>query len=70
MSIKKIKKHNSQQFLDDLKRVRDVMVIMPKSNVYLHVTKSELMREAEEMKIHYYITDKIFKVVRDVMVVM
>lgn len=69
MSIKKIKEYNSQQFLDDLKRVRDVMVIMPKSNAYLHVKKSELMREAQYSKIHYYITDKIFRVVRDVMVV-
>jgi hypothetical protein len=69
MSIKKIKEHNSQQFLDDLKRVRDVMVIMPKSNAYLHVTKQELRKEAMEGKIHYYITDTIFRVVRDVMVV-
>ena len=69
MSIKKIKKHNSQQFLDDLKRVRDVMVITPKSNAYLHVTKKELRKEAETCKISYYITDKIFISVRDVMVV-
>ena len=69
MSIKKIKEHNSQQFLDDLKRVRDVMVITPKSNAYLHVSKKELRKEAMEGKIHYYITDKVFRVVRDVMVI-
>jgi len=28
-----------------------------------------LRKEAMESKIHYYITDKIFRVVRDVMVV-
>ena len=70
MSIKKIKEHNSQQFLDDLKRVGDVMVITPKSNAYLHVSKKELRKEAEGGKINYYITDKIFRRVRDVMVVM
>ena len=69
MSIKRIKKHNPQQFLDDLTRVRDVMVIMPRSNAFLHVTKQELRQEAMNGKIHYYITDTIFKVVRDVMVV-
>tara|TARA_R100000541_G_scaffold26952_1_gene36289 strand:- start:263 stop:475 length:213 start_codon:yes stop_codon:yes gene_type:complete len=69
MSIKKIKKHNPQQFLDDLKRVREVMVITPRSNAYLHVAKKELRKEAEEGKIRYYITDKIFRSVRDVMVV-
>lgn len=68
--IAKVKKYNSQQFLQDLKRVRDVVVITPKSNAWLHVKKSELMREAEERKIHYYITDKLFKRVRDAMVVM
>ena len=70
MSIKKIKEHNSQQFLDDLKRVRDVMVITTKSNAYLHVSKKELRKEAEDGEIRYYITDKIFRSVRDVMVVM
>jgi len=44
MSIKKIKRFNDQKFLDDLKRVRDIMVITNRSNVYLHVLKSELLR--------------------------
>ena len=69
MSNKKIELHNSKQFLDDLKRVRDVMVITGRSNAYLHVTKKELKKEAETRKIHYYITDKIFRSVRDVMVI-
>jgi len=69
MSIKKIKVHNSQQFLDDLKRVRDVMVIPVRSKAYLHVSKKELRKEAEEVEIKYYITDKIFISVRDVMVI-
>jgi len=68
MSIKKIKQFNDQKFLDDLKRVRDVMVMPKQSNVYLHISKKELMREAAEAKIIYYISDHIFKVKRDVMV--
>lgn len=69
MSIKKIRERNSQQFLDDLKSVENVMVITRRSNVYLRVTKKELRKEAELQKIHYYITDKIFVRVRNVMVV-
>ena len=69
MSIKKIKKFNDQKFLDDLKRVRDVMVITNNSNAYLHVSKKELMMEAESCKIVYYISNKIFKVERDTMVI-
>ena len=69
MSTKKIKKYNSQKFLDDLKSVSEVMVITGKSNAYLHVTKKELRKEAEDCKIEYYITDRIFTVKRDVMVV-
>ncbi len=69
MSIKKLRLHNDQQFLDDLRRVRDVMVIMPQSNAFLHVSKKELMREASESKIVYYISDEIFKVKRNAMVV-
>jgi protein tyrosine/serine phosphatase len=70
MSIKKIKEHNSQQFLNDLKKVSDVMVITTESNAYLHVSKKELRKEAEKVKINYYMTDKIFRRVRNVMVIM
>lgn len=69
MSIKKIKKLNPPQFLVDLKAVKDVIVITPKSNAYLHVKKQELKKEAESVKIHYYITDKLFHVKRNVMVI-
>ena len=69
MSIKKIKQFNDQRFLDDLKRVRDVVVIPSQSDVILHIFKSELKRRAEGDKIVYYITDKIFLVKREVMVV-
>jgi len=69
MSIKKVRQFNGEKFLDDLKSVRDVMVIPEKSNVYLHITKRGLLREAETCKIVYYITDEIFKVKRNAMVI-
>lgn len=69
MSIKKVRQFNGERFLDDLKSVRDVMVIPEKSNAYLHISKKELLREAGTCKIVYYITDEIFKVKRNVMVV-
>lgn len=70
MSNKLIKEYNSPQFLADLARVRDVMVLMPQSGIYLRVTKQELRLEAMTTTIHYYITDQVFRVVRDVMVIM
>lgn len=69
MSVKKIKIKNDQKFLDDLKQVSEVLVIPPKSNAYLPVTKRRLRREAEEAKIHYYLTRDIYRVRRLVMVV-
>ena len=69
MSVKKIREKNSQQFIDDLKKVSGVMVWAQNTDTFLSTTKKELREEAETMKIHYYITDRIFKVKRDVMVV-
>lgn len=51
MSIKKIKQFNDQKFLDDLKSVRDVMVIPIQSKAYLRVTKNDLLKEAQAGKI-------------------
>ncbi|WP_195668870.1 hypothetical protein [Bacteroides intestinalis] len=69
MSIKEIKKHNPQSFLDDLKRVREVMVYAEHTNSYYQILKKDLLRDAERQTITYYITRDIFVVKRDVMVV-
>lgn len=37
MNIKKIKEHNPQSFLDDLKRVREIMVYVAHTNSYYKV---------------------------------
>lgn len=69
MSIKKIKKYNPQSFLDDLKRVREVMVYAECTKSYYQILKKDLMRDAEMKTIKYCIVDYIFVMKRDVMVV-
>jgi hypothetical protein len=69
MSVKKIKQKNGQQFLDDIKKVSECLVIPNNSFVYLPVTKRRLLKEAESERIHYYISDKIYSVRRLVMIV-
>ena len=65
MNIKKIKEHNPQSFLEDLKRVREIMVYTGHTNSYYKILKHELLRDAEEKAITYYITDSIFARKRD-----
>ena len=69
MKTKLIKKHNPQSFLDDLKRVREVMVYAEYTNSYYQILKKDLLRDAERKAITYYITDTIFIIKRNVMVV-
>lgn len=69
MKIKRIRKHNPQSFLDDLKRVREIMVHVAFTNSYYQILKKDLLKDAESKAITYYITDTIFAVKRDVMVV-
>lgn len=45
------------------------MVRVPKTATFLCVTKKEVIQEAATKKIEYYITDKIFILRRDVMVI-
>ena len=69
MRVKEIKKHNPQSFLDDLKRVREVMVYAECTNSYYQILKKDLLRDGERKAITYYITDTIFIIKRNVMVV-
>lgn len=69
MSIKSIKQHNPQSFLDDLKRVREIMVYVEFTDSYYQILKKEVLKDAESKTITYYITDVVFAVKRDVMVV-
>jgi len=69
MIIKKILVNNDRKFIEDVKRVSECMVIPDRSNAYLPVTKRKLLKEAETKKIIYYLTTKIYKVGREVMVI-
>lgn len=69
MNIKKIKENNSQSFLDDLKRVQNIMVYAECTKSYYQILKKDLLRNAEMKTIKYCIVDYIFEMKRDVMVV-
>ncbi|MGL4806824.1 MAG: hypothetical protein ACRC26_10815, partial [Bacteroidales bacterium] len=70
MNIKKIKIHNSQTFLDDIKRVREIMCFSQYTNAFFQLKKKDVLKHAQNAEIKYYITDDIFMVKRDVMVLM
>lgn len=69
MNRKKILENNEPIFLEDLKKVSQIMVFANKSNTYLGVLKKDVTIRAETTEIRYYLTDKIFVVGRLVMVV-
>ena len=52
-----------------MKRVREVMVYAECTNSYYQILKKDLLRDAERKAITYYITDTIFIIKRNVMVV-
>lgn len=66
--MKKIRQLNGDQFIKDIKSVREVLVFATENFAYLKVSKREVLREAEDSKILYYLTDNIFVVKRNVMV--
>lgn len=69
MKVKEIKKYNDEQFLKDIKSVRDILVYMPGSHCFLRVLKKDVLKEAETGKIRYTLDDTIFKVKRFAMVI-
>lgn len=58
-NIKKVREHNSQQFIDDFKRLCS-FGMLSKSGDFYHITKSEIWKKAQEGKILYTLNDKIF----------
>ena len=68
--MKKIREKNSEQFIKDIKAVREVMVYATANHTYLKVLKKEVLLEAKYKKIQYYLTDTIFVVERNVMVLL
>lgn len=69
MSVKRIKEHNSQTFLDDIKRVREIMCFSQETKGFFQLKKKDIMQHAQSSEIKYYIADDIFVVKRNVMVI-
>jgi hypothetical protein len=69
MNTKQIKAINGDQFLKDLKSVSDVLVKSHETGALFKVNKKEVLIEAEHNKIKYYITDRVFKVRRNSIVI-
>lgn len=67
VSIKKVRELNGQKFIDDFRSVHTVMAST--SGYYFRILKREVMEHAENSKVHYCMTDKIFKKKRIVMVI-
>lgn len=63
-----ILKYNDRRFLDDIKRVRDVGMLTEHGH-FLRVNKKDVLRMSEYTKIDYTISDEIYAVTRDVMIV-
>ena len=69
ISIKQIKKNNSEKFLEDVKLATSIMVFAPSTGVHLEVKKKDIKKEAQTERINYYMTDAIFVVRRQVMII-
>lgn len=69
MKLKQIKELNGDQFLKDMKISRGVLTYMQKSKIFLSVTKKDVLTNAEENKINYYMTDEIYVRKRMVMII-
>lgn len=69
MKISKIRLYNKQDFIDDLNSARRVLSIPKYSGVLLQTTKKWVSEQAEDNKIEYYMTNKLFIVPQNVMVI-
>lgn len=59
MEISHIIKHNSQIFLDDLKKATAVKVWASGTGASFYITKEDLLSSAEIMTIKYFMSENI-----------
>jgi len=69
MNTKLIKHQNDSEFLKDIKRCRDVVTLIPRSNFFVRINKNEVIKKAEWSRVFYTIRRDIFVVERDTMVI-
>jgi len=67
---KKILSNNSDEFLVDLQRVTEVMVFAEATGEFFKIYKKDAKKAGCERKIHYMLTRAIYKVEREVMVIL
>ena len=59
MKTVKIKRNNSQAFIEDLKQAKGVMVYAEKTDSQFPVTKKDLVIEAETKHINYFKSEEL-----------
>ena len=62
MNTKLIKKHNPQSFLDDLKRVREVMVYAECTNSYYQILKAGIFICFIRISIYQFVLYAVFQI--------
>ena len=60
-NFKRIITNNGREIIDDIKDAVTVMVYASSTGQFFQITKKELYLQAEETKIRYMMTHKIFK---------
>lgn len=63
--IKKVREINGQRWIDDFKRLRTVVVMLP-SGVFFEVQKIEVWREAKSIRLVYSIFTTLYRNKREV----
>jgi len=66
--VKKVRKHNTAEFIEDFKRLNS-FVVFTKSGFY-EIKKSEIWKAATDGEIFYYLTDKLYVRKRTTMVLL
>lgn len=67
--VKEVRKHNSEEFIKDFRRLNSFLVFPAQTKSFVKINKGELWKSAREGKITYYLTDKIYVAKRTSMVI-
>lgn len=63
---KEVRKYNSEEFINDFKRIREFVIKSRNRDLYT-VSKAQVWENAKKAEIFYEITDRIYLVKRNVM---
>lgn len=61
---------DNTEFLKDIGKHYDILVFAPASNYFFKITKKEAKELAKIRKVKYYITDKVYLLKRNVIVIL